>query len=169
MAFMMFYHKMKCMSHSSFFVSGQNWHTYITLYCNPFSSSIMMIKCSSYPFTITLVMVVYIFMHFPWVFHSLLPKHNQLKQTTLNIPRVWLHHSTQRHHCWRVGRPPVRKRSHNVLFCRKNLRMEDVKQDTHREKGRERDTKRYNSIIKSMCNSYKMNNNLCKRLQSHFI
>ena len=71
--------------------------------------------------------------------------------------------------CCRVGRPPVRKRSLNVLLCGKNLRMGDVNQhNTHRE--RERGTKSYNSIIKNMCNSYKMNNNhLYKRLQSHFI
>ena len=44
------------------------------------------------------------------------------------------------------------ERSHEVLFCR-NLRMGDVKQhNTHRERERH---KEYNSIIKSMCNSYK--------------
>ena len=37
--------------------------------------------------------------------------------------------------CWEWGRPPVRKRSYNNLFCRKNLRMGDVKQrNTHRER-----------------------------------
>ena len=36
-----------------------------------------------------------------------------------------------------VGRPPVRKRSHNNLFRRKNLRIGDMKQDMHRERERE--------------------------------
>ena len=56
----------------------------------------------------------------------------------------------------------MRKRSYNNLYKGKNLRMVDVKQqDTHTEREREREgerergTKRYNSIIKSMCNSYK--------------
>ena len=40
--------------------------------------------------------------------------------------------------CWEWGRPPVRKRSLNILLRRKNLRMEDMKQDTHRERERER-------------------------------
>ena len=40
--------------------------------------------------------------------------------------------------CWEWGRPPVRKRSHNNLFLRKNLRMGGMKQNTHTERERER-------------------------------
>ena len=41
--------------------------------------------------------------------------------------------------CWEWGRPPVRKRSYNNLFCRKSLRMGDVKQrNTQREREAQR-------------------------------
>ena len=68
--------------------------------------------------------------------------------------------------CWRSEEAAsAEERSHDVLFCR-NLRMGDVKQhNTHRERERH---KEYNSIIKSM-QQLQMNNNLYKRLQSHFI
>ena len=70
--------------------------------------------------------------------------------------------------CWEWTRPPVRKRSLNNLFWRKNLRMGDVKQHiTHTE--RERGTKRYNSINKNMQQLQMNNHTLYKRLQSHFI
>ena len=70
--------------------------------------------------------------------------------------------------CWEWGKPQVRKRSHNTLFERKNLRMGDVKQrNTYRERERKRH-KEYISINNSM-QQLQMNNNLYKRLQSHFI
>ena len=76
-------------------------------------------------------------------------------------------HPSSDTNCWEWTRPPVRKRSYNNLFKGKNLRMGDVKQhNTHRE--RERGTKRYISINKSM-QQLQMNNKLYKRLQSHYI
>ena len=47
-------------------------------------------------------------------------------------------HPSSDTNCWEWGRPPMRKRSHNNLFRRKNLRMGDMKQDTHGERERER-------------------------------
>ena len=69
-----------------------------------------------------------------------------------------------RHSCWEWGRPPVRKRSLNILFVRKNLRMGDMEQDTHKE--RERETQKSIYLLATVT---RMNNNLYKRLQSHFI
>ena len=51
---------------------------------------------------------------------------------------------------WEWGRPPVQKRSHNNLFRRKNLRIGDVKQDTHIEREREREAQRVYLLLTRM-------------------
>ena len=47
----------------------------------------------------------------------------------------------------------MRKRSLDVLLWRKNLRMEDVKQDSHteREREREREAQRCISLLSKVC------------------
>ena len=70
--------------------------------------------------------------------------------------------------CWEWTRPPVRKRSHNNLFLRKNLRMGDMKQYTHRERGRERGTKNI-SFYQMQQLQCKSNNNPLKVTKSLYI
>ena len=68
-------------------------------------------------------------------------------------------------------RPPVRKKDHTMFCCWRILRMEDVKQHKctliEGERERHTHTKRYIFINKRQ--QLQMNNNLYKRLQSHFI
>ena len=45
--------------------------------------------------------------------------------------------------CWDWGRPPVWKRSHNILFLRKNLRIGDMEQNMHRERERQKEVYLY--------------------------
>ena len=66
-------------------------------------------------------------------------------------------HPSSDTNCWEWGRPPVRKRSHNNLFWRKNLRMGDMKErNTHTHTERERGTK--NISINNMAIVTTMNN-----------
>ena len=70
---------------------------------------------------------------------------------------------------WRVGAAYAEEESHDLLLEEKEPvygRIEAT-QYTHIERERERGTKSYIFINKRQ--QLQMNNNLCKRLQSHFI
>ena len=76
-------------------------------------------------------------------------------------------HPSSDTNCWEWTRLPMRKRSYNNLFKRKNLCMGDVKQHNMHTQ-REREAQRVYLYYQSM-QQLQINNNLYKRLQSHFM
>ena len=76
-------------------------------------------------------------------------------------------HPSSDTNCWEWARPHVRKRSHNNLFRRKNLRMGDMKQKTHRE--REREAQRISIFINRQQLQQMNNQPLQKVTKSHYI